>query len=354
MEGFRSKMGWERPAPSYVLKSHLSRTDWDKAMALGRESDVVIMGTAPEVLIEERLKLNKLTFRYSERPLKEGRWKVLVPHLAYKFYHNHFRNRHKELYILAAGAYCSSDYHFLKSYEGKCYKFGYFPEIVKKSFEELSKLKSGNKPMKVLWAGRFLKLKRPDLMVRAAATLKKQGMDFSLEFVGDGTELKGIKDMIDNEGLKDCTEFKGFLSPEDTRREMEGADIFVMTSNNLEGWGSVIYEALSAGCAVVASHAAGATPFLIEDGKNGFIFRSGDLPMLTEKLGTLLKNRELSEKMGEAAYRNMQDSWNPRVAAERLIALSESKLSGESLVYESGPLSPCPLLYMGAFGESLK
>ncbi len=345
MEEFRSKMGWERPAPSYVLRSYESPETEEKAVSLAEESDLVIFGTAPERYIEKRLDDNKLIFRYSERPLKEGRIKVLIPRLAKKFYHNHFRNRNKNIHILAASAYCASDYKFLRSYIGKCYKFGYFPEKEKMGWGELCKLKDKNRPVRVLWAGRFLKLKRADLFLNAAASLRKKGFDFEIVMVGGGEEEKRLKSLTSSLGLSGITEYKGFLSPEETRGEMEKADIFVMTSNNLEGWGSVIYEALSAGCSVVASHAAGATPFLIEDGVTGFIFKSGSLKSLEEKLGCLLSDRDLVRQLGKAAYANMQEYWNPETAASRVIALSDSMLKGEMIEYDRGPLSKCGYLY---------
>ncbi len=344
MEEFRSEMGWGREAPSYVLKSYASDENYDKALDLGLNSDVVIMGTAPELFIEERLERNRLTFRYSERPLKEGRIKVLIPRLAKKFYHNHYRNRNKELYILAAGAYCASDYRFLRSYLGKCYKFGYFPEGEKLSYEKLRRLKDRNRIPRILWAGRFIKLKRPDLFLKAAKKCRDEGFDFQIIFVGDGKEEKKIKRLVKSFHLCDRTLFKGFLSPEETREEMERADIFVMTSNHLEGWGSVIYEALSAGCAVIATHVAGATPFLIQSGHNGFIFQSGSLDSLTGRLRTLLQDRNLMKQMGRRAYFNMKERWNPRVAAVRFIELSEALLKGEKKNFASGPLSRAPYI----------
>ncbi len=345
MEEFRTKMGWGREAPSYVIRSYESEETLLKVRKLAVESDLVIMGTAPESFIEERLSMDKLIFRYSERPLKEGRIKVLIPRLAKKFYHNHFRNRNKNIHILAAGAYCASDYKFLHSYIGKCYKFGYFPEGEKLSFEELSSLKDGNDPVKILWAGRFLKLKRADLFIKAAAECRKKGLRFSIEMVGNGEEERHLKDLVSSLGLDDITEFKGFLSPEDTRAEMEKADIFVMTSNNLEGWGSVIYEALSAGCACIASHAAGATPFLIEDKKNGRIFKSGDKESLRLALEELLEDRERVRLLGKNAYENMQRYWNPEVAAKRVIEMAGAMLRGETVKYDQGPMSECEYLY---------
>ncbi len=369
MEEFRSKMGWERPAPSYVLRSYESPESEAKANDLAETSDVVIFGTAPERYIEKRLEENRLIFRYSERPLKEGRIKVLIPRLAKKFYHNHFRNRNKNIHILAASAYCASDYKFLHSYIDKCYKFGYFPEGEKLSWEELCKLKGelselcklkggmpelckskpGSAPIRLLWAGRFLKLKRADLFLKAAAYCRNKGLSFSIVMVGAGEEEGRLRALTKSLGLGDITEFKGFLSPEETRAEMERADVFVMTSNFLEGWGSVIYEALSAGCAVIASHAAGATPFLIEDGVTGMIFKSGDQGNLNERLEKLLRDPEKIRIFGKAAYENMQKYWNPETAAERVIELSKGMLKGEAVTYEKGPLSKCGYLYNNWF-----
>ncbi len=351
MEEFRAKMGWQRESPSYVLKTHLSEENRKKAFELAEHSDVVIMGTAPEEFIERRLEEDRLTFRYSERPLKEGRVKVLIPRLALKFYRNHYKNRDKKLYLLAAGAYCADDYRFLRSYEDKCLKFGYFPQAEEKSFDELVRLKGRNKTVRILWAGRFLRLKRADLMLYAARKCAEKGYDFQLEFVGDGEEGRAIEALSRNLNLSGRVAFKGYLSPEETRRRMEKANIFCMTSNHLEGWGSVIYEALSAGCAVVASHAAGAAPFLIDQGRTGYIFKSGSVDSLADKLEILLKNRDLTVELGRSAYRNMQQLWNPAVASERLIRYSEALLSGAAISYAKGPLSKCECLNIHWFRE---
>ena len=345
MEEFRSKMGWgQEVIPPYVLKSHIDEKELKKACFLADESDVVIIGTAPEDMIKKRLEDDRLTFRYSERPLKEGRWKVLVPYLAKKFYVNHYSNRNKKLYLLAAGAFVESDYHFLHSYKNKCYKFGYFPREEQKSFEELEKLKAKNRLPKILWAGRLLKLKRADLFIYAAKKCRDEGLNFTVEIVGDGEEEKKLIRLVKELKLDDITEFMGYLSPEDTRAEMEKANIFVMTSNKLEGWGAVIYEALSAGCATVASHAAGAAPWLISQGQTGYIFRSGDEDSLADKLMILLKNEQLAHELGRAAYLNMQRYWNPKTAAERFLSASECLLKNETFEFDKGPMSPAGYL----------
>ncbi|MBQ9606663.1 MAG: glycosyltransferase [Lachnospiraceae bacterium] len=353
MEGFRSDMGWGREGiPSYVLKSYESDQNEDQANKLASDSDIVIMGTAPERYIKERLKNDRLIFRYSERPLKEGRWKIFVPYLTKKFYVNHISNRNKSIYCLCAGAFVSSDYRFLlNSYKDKCYKFGYFPFPEEKTWEELSAHKLQNNRVKILWCGRFLKLKRADLLIKACAAARDEGYDFDLELVGNGEEEQHLKKLTDELGLNDRTSFMGYMSPEDTRAEMEKADIYVCTSNKLEGWGAVIYEGLSAGCTVIATSMAGATPFLIRDRETGLVFRSGDEKSLARKLTACLKDMDTSRKMAKRAYMQMRDIWNPDIAAERILKVSEHLLKGESFYYDEGPMSEAPVIYEDWYRE---
>ncbi len=263
-----------------------------------------------------------------------------------KFYVNHIKNRNKSIYCLCAGAFASSDYEFLLgSYRNKCYKFGYFPFPEKRSWEELSAHKRQNNRIKILWCGRFLKLKRADLLIKAVSRLVDIKQSFDLELVGEGEEEQYLRKLVSKSGLDDRVSFMGYMSPNDTREEMAKADIYVCTSNKLEGWGSVIYEGLAAGCTVVATSQAGATPFLIKDGETGYVYRSGSVDSLTEKLRLCLEDMERSRRIAHNAYTQMEESWNPRVAAERLLDVSEHLLNGEEYFYDDGPMSKAELIY---------
>lgn len=340
MEQFRSSMGWGEDAPSYTLRTYESDTMHKKALELSVSSDVVIMGTAPEIYVEKRLKENKLTFRYSERPLKEGFIKFFIPWLTKKYLHLHVRNRNKNIYVLAASAFTSLDFKkMFNSYPNKCYKFGYFPVHKVYDINELMQRKKEKAAGKIsiLWLGRMLKLKGPDLLVKAAARLKNEGYDFNLHMVGEGEMRPVCEKLVKDLGLKENVTFEDFLSPDEAREKMADYQIYVMTSNKLEGWGSVIYEGLNAGCAVVASHICGATPWLVEDKKCGLIFESGNVDSLYSKLKYLLDNTELITEYGKKAYSKMHDKWNPKNAAESVLRLSKgliaAKADGKNIIY---------------------
>lgn len=353
MEGFRAQMGWGEDTPSYVIRTYESDEMLKAAEILAISSDLIIMGTAPEEYCEARLKENKLTFRYSERPLKEGFIKFFIPRLTKKYIRMHLKNRDKNIYVLGASAFTSKDFKkMFNSYPGKCYKFGYFPVHKEYDIDELMQKKhslAGNTPT-ILWLGRMLKLKKPDLMVMAARQLKDLGYDFKLHMVGEGEMRPVCEKMVKDFDLTDRVTFEDFLSPDGARDKMADYQIYVMTSNKLEGWGSVIYEGLNAGCAVVASHICGATPWLVENEKCGLVFKSGDVKSLTSQLKKLLDNKELIDEYGREAYNKMHSTWNPKNAAESVLKLATGLLEAgadginikepaKEYAIESGPCS---------------
>ena len=61
------------------------------------------------------------------------------------------------------------------------------------------------------------------------------------------------------------------------------ADALVLSSDR-EPWALVIQEAMAAGLAVVASHVVGAARELIDDKRNGRIFKAGDVEELVDAL----------------------------------------------------------------------
>ena len=338
----RKKLGYAQGGhPDYVVLSYESEALKKKAIDLINEADVVITGSAPDEMLTERIRNNKLVFRYSERPFKKE------VSLLKRIYHAfNFRKRDlfkKNIYMLCAGAYTPNDYSGVGMYKNRTYKWGYFPEV--KEYDE-STLFSQKKFNTIMWCGRFIDWKHPDDAVILAKKLKDSGCDFHLNMVGTGVMEDELKKLAENYELTDCVHFLGSMPPEKVRTYMEEAGIYLFTSDRQEGWGAVLNESMNSGCAVVASHAIGSVPFLMKDGENGLVYRSGDVAMLTDKVRDLLDHPEKQNALGRRAYETMVTTWNAEVAAQRLVNLAEHILAGEKSpdLYEDGPCSKAKLL----------
>jgi glycosyltransferase involved in cell wall biosynthesis len=258
--------------------------------------------------------------RYHERLYKTGQWKMITPRGLIRKYQDHIRYRKKPVYLLCAGAYVPSDFALIRAYPRKMYRWGYFPETKHYTEDELMTGKE-NRVLSILWAGRFLDWKHPEMAVLCAGYLQDKGYDFHMDIIGNGDREESVKSLIRSRQLEDRVTLLGYRTPGEVRTHMEQANIFLVTSDRQEGWGAVVNEAMNSGCGVVVNHHIGAAPFLIKHGENGLLYRDHhpeDLFAQTEKL---VKDSEFCKKLGLEAYHTIVDEWNGEQAAVRLLAL---------------------------------
>ena len=340
----RKNMGWgEKDYPSYVITYDCYREKRHEVQNIIDSADVVIMGSAPDELLLNRLSDGKLTFRYSERMFKNKcpNWQIPL-----RIMKNYYRfGRYKSEYLLCSSGYTAGDFAKVKTFIGKCYKWGYFPEVKRYDVADLMSRKlsvtSGLKHPKVsiLWTGRLIGLKHPDVSIQLAASLKEKGYSFVMSIIGNGEMEPQLRTMVESKGLSDCVEMLGAMPPEKVREYMEKADIFLFTSDFNEGWGAVLNESMNSGCAVVASYAIGSVPFLIKDGVNGLIYRNGDQQDFEQKVIRLLEHPELRAEIGKKAYQTLEETWNAETAANRFLQLCDGLDKGKPAYFEEGPCS---------------
>ena len=362
MEEERVKMGWqaeERPYVRYAAKNSCAHksgvektpgsesnnnavTDAEEFEKLLFTADVVIFGGCDEEsYIQERLTAGKPIFRYNERLYKEGQWKAVSPRGLLQKYKDHTRYRKAPVYFLCAGAYVPCDYHLIHAYPGKMLRFGYFPET---RHYEAGQPFNHKEPGSILWAARMIDWKHPELVVKTASYLKEylEENTFHITMIGGGELEEETHRLAEELGVTDVITFPGFQGPEEVRAAMEKSEIYLVTSDRKEGWGAVVNEAMNSGCAVVASDAAGATPYLVNDGVNGSVYHSGNIQELYEKVRRLLENTTMQYSFGKAAYQTITELWNAEVAAKRFLQLSQTLLNGTdaSGLFANGPCSP--------------
>lgn len=324
----------------FILKTYEDDNLQKEALRIARKYDVVIFGNAPEYYLAERISENKLTFRYSERLFKKGYLRLLSPKWFRSKCKKHIAVRNKKVYMLCASAYTAADLSLIRAYPNRMLKWGYFPEV--KHYDNIQTLISKKDTASILWVGRLIELKHPDASIQVAKKLKNAGYKFKLDIIGSGELESTLGAMISENGLDDCVHMLGSMSPEQVRQHMEKSEIFLFTSDFNEGWGAVLNESMNSGCAVVASHAIGSVPHLIRDGKNGFIYKNGNIQQLFEKVRWLLEHQNICHQMGEHAYRTLLERWNADEAAKRFVSISSELLCGgdATVFYKDDVCSP--------------
>jgi L-malate glycosyltransferase len=152
------------------------------------------------------------------------------------------------------------------------------------------------------------------LLVRAFARVRGSQGGIRLLIVGSGAELDGLRTLARELGVAaDCV-FEP--STPNVVPWLQTIDIFVLPSIS-EAFSNSLMEAMACGCAVVASDTGG-NPELVEDGKTGLLFQSGDLNGLAERLRMLTTNPGLRACMAAAGARKIRENFSTAAAARRM------------------------------------
>lgn len=310
---------------------------------------VIIGGTKVPDLVDLRLSTKKLLLFYSERWHKRIRSYFALPirYLNGTIYKRFMRFNCENAYMLCASAFVPNDCRWSMCFYGKTYKWGYFPPFNELDIKQLQENRKTHKKLRLLSVCRMLDWKHPELSLQIAKKLRDNGYDFHLTMVGGVFEAdKKSKRIMDyclkyksNNNLDGFVDILGPLKNEEVCRLYENTDIFLFTSDRNEGWGAVLNEAMSRGCAVVASDMIGSVPYLVENGYSGFTFKSGNVDDLYRKVEKLFNNQEIRLSMGENAYNLIKTKWSPNVAANRLLSLCGHLIKNKETEFNDGPCS---------------
>lgn len=145
-----------------------------------------------------------------------------------------------------------------------------------------------------IFSGRFIAIKRTDLLVKAFIDIADRRPDWDLVMVGRGPTQDELLQLIPPE-LSDRIIWTGFL---DDQAAVSGlyrlSDVLVLPSD-FEAWALVVNEAVAAGLAVVTSEIVGAAAELVVDGVNGQKFPPGNLESLVQALLEVTRSDKIDD-----------------------------------------------------------
>jgi glycosyltransferase involved in cell wall biosynthesis len=118
-------------------------------------------------------------------------------------------------------------------------------------------------------------------------------------------------------GVADRVHLVGYQA--DARAWMGSFDVVVHASDR-EPFGIVVLEAMAAGKPIVAG-AAGGPAEIVRDGVDGLLVAYGDAEGLAERIGRLLDDPALAERLGRAGAERARDFSTVRFADEVIAAL---------------------------------
>jgi glycosyltransferase involved in cell wall biosynthesis len=175
----------------------------------------------------------------------------------------------------------------------------------------------------ILFVGRFVPYKLPQVVVRAFADHPSLHAH-RLVMVGDGPERPAVEQLIRDRGLESRVEIPGWKTQAEVAEIMREADILAFPSIRELGAG-VIVEAMACGlaCVVVDYGAPGA----LIDSDRGVKVPLGDKDQLTRGFGQalerLVSEENITVRLGAAARQHAMQFYSWEAKARKTIAVYE-------------------------------
>lgn len=169
--------------------------------------------------------------------------------------------------------------------------------------------------------GRFVEKKGFEYGIRAFAKAVR-GRRAKLTVIGDGELAPRLRNLVRELGIGSTVEFAGVLPSDEIARRLRDTDVLLAPSvvarfGDRESGLLTAKEASASGVAPIGTFHGG-IPEIIDDGVTGFLVKERDVDALADRLGRLLDDPELRQRMGRAARQKMEHMYDIRMTVRAL------------------------------------
>ena len=167
-------------------------------------------------------------------------------------------------------------------------------------WERIDKTFSVSTDPTITMVGRLEVAKGFDFAFRAAALLKSQYPNLTVNLIGVGDQMDTLQSLAESLGIAQQVIFHGRLEQEATLELIARSTCVVVPSIAFEGFSLVALEAAFLERPVVATNVGG-LPETVVDGVTGTIVDSGDAAQLAQAIGHYLSNPVIAREHGQNA-----------------------------------------------------
>ncbi len=197
-----------------------------------------------------------------------------------------------------------------------------------------SKPRLQEEPMRILFCGRLIRWKGPDLAIQIIYHLihSLNVPNIKLDIIGNGPLENTLKDLMNKLNLNLHVRILGGMSQEELIKNMLHSHLFLLPgihdpdTGRAETQGLVIQEAQAMGLPVLVSDAGGMQYGMV-DGTTGYVIEAGDIEAFATRIAYLFHHEEERQTMGIAAREYVSANYDIRYLGEKLERIYQQILS---------------------------
>lgn len=168
-----------------------------------------------------------------------------------------------------------------------------------------------------------------DILIKAFSIVKNNNPDLNVRLViaGTGRDEAVLKKMVSDMKLDQSVSFLGKVEHHCLPDLISSFDVFAALSRS-ESFGVAAVEAMSCECPVVVSAVDGFRE-VVQDGINGYIVPIEDPVKTAERIQLLIKDKELSLKMGRASRKRVIELYNWSENVQKMVDIYDKVIASE-------------------------
>lgn len=233
--------------------------------------------------------LKKRFVIWTDSPNVSGSYKGLLGKIRSRWISFVFTNAKK---VMGTGEKAIENLKFLNCPDYKLINLPYFTN--NEIFNNVNAHKLEEKII-LISSGRLVNERKAfDHVIKAISRIIEKNPSIKLEYriAGIGKDLESLKSLALSLNVQDYVFFDGWLEPQELTGFYNLGDIYVHPAK-YEPYGVAVLEAMASGLAIIGSNNTGAIVDRIDHGVNGFIFKTGNINELKERISDLINDKEL-------------------------------------------------------------
>lgn len=182
------------------------------------------------------------------------------------------------------------------------------------------------RPRNIFWIGTAARLVEPknlEMLVDAAAILRKRGIPFQISIFGDGPLKRKLEERIERHHLEKEVKLHGFV--DNVLDIIDAIDVFVLCSIH-EGLPMALLEAMFLEVPVICTKVGGMKE-VVEHDVNGLMVDSNDFEGLAAALLRLYDNKILRDRLTANAKQTILDRFSTQKSTKALVGVYEKLCS---------------------------
>jgi len=198
--------------------------------------------------------------------------------------------------------------------------------------ESVYEIQKNMDPFKIITAGRLVRGKEFEFLLRLFSCLAKKRPEFSLVILGDGPERKNLEKLSVSLGIRKKVKFLGHVKHQEVFKQMSKGHLFLFFSSNpSERLPNVIKEAMACGCICITNSTPGIEE-LISDGFNGFIVEK-DITEVLKKIDQIYDDQKMASIVAGNAIKTIQSRFNRKIQMKKYCDIWHACVVGRRVTF---------------------